>query len=315
MPERMLRVALGQVRVGDHVSEDVEKIASFLRRGRELGSGRRPFSRGRGGRLLRREFHDPADLDGDAVEQGLLRIQQVARETGVAAAVVPRAAAGWPPDQLAASHLRPGRSACGVRRPSSPPPTASAIRRAVLSPWSTSRACLSGLQICYDQRFPEPWRVLALRGAQVVLHCSNACVPGDTWKIPVIEAHLRSRAAENGFFVVSVNHGGPSQNWGSVIYDPHGLEVARAGYDCEELVPADPDLTRVSTPSSRNVAPTSRRPTLPAISSLDVPGLLRARRWSLGRGCLRLNWLAAASGPSRRRNSTASAARATASSI
>ena len=32
-----------------------------------------------------------------------------------------------------------------------------------------------------------------------------------------------------------------------MIYDPHGLEVARAGYDCEELVPADLDLTRVST--------------------------------------------------------------------
>lgn len=248
MPERMLRVALGQVRVGDHVSEDVEKIASFLRRGRELGVAVVLFPEGAVGGYFGVNFHDPADLDGDAVEQGLLRIQQVARETGVAAAV--GASRRAPDGRLTNSLLL--ISGQGEVHAEYVKTQLTASDRKCYTPGSSLpvvnfEGVPLGLQICYDQRFPEPWRVLALRGAQVVLHCSNACVPGDTWKIPVIEAHLRSRAAENGFFVVSVNHGGPSQNWGSVIYDPHGLDVARAGYDCEELVPADLDLTRVST--------------------------------------------------------------------
>lgn len=247
MAEGNLRVALGQLRVGDNVAEDVEKIAAFLRRGRELGVAVVLFPEGAVGGYFGVNFHDPADLDGDAVEQGLLEVRRVARETGVAAAV-------------GASRRTEGRLVNSLLLISGRGEVLAEYVKTQLT--SSDRECYApggsfpvaelegvpvGLQICYDQRFPEPWRVLALRGAQVVLHCSNACVPSDTWKIPVVEAHIRSRAAENGFFVVSVNRGGPFQNWGSVIYDPQGLEVARANYDREELVPADLDLSRVST--------------------------------------------------------------------
>ena len=100
-----------------------------------------------------------------------------------------------------------------------------------------------GMMICFDQRFPEPWRALALRGAQVVFHLSNACEPDAVWKRPVVEAHVVSRAAENGYYVCSVNRAGPGQNWASMICNPDGLVIAKAQYDKEEIVWAELDLT------------------------------------------------------------------------
>ena len=100
-----------------------------------------------------------------------------------------------------------------------------------------------GLEICYDIRFPEPWRLQALDGAQIIFHASQAC-GNSSWKIPVWEGHLRSRAAENGIWVVSCNAAGPIQMGKSYIIDPDGLVVAQSNQDSEELITGVVDLSR-----------------------------------------------------------------------
>ena len=100
-----------------------------------------------------------------------------------------------------------------------------------------------GLEICYDIRFPEPWRIQALEGAQIILHAAQAC-GSSSWKIPVWEGHLRSRAAENGIWIVSCNAAGPVQMGKSYIIDPDGLVVAESNQDNEELIYGTVDLSR-----------------------------------------------------------------------
>jgi predicted amidohydrolase len=66
-----------------------------------------------------------------------------------------------------------------------------------------------GIQICYDRKFPEGCRILALEGAEMIFIPTCAATYGDirgraeTWEIPV-----RSRAYENGVFVVVPNKAG-----------------------------------------------------------------------------------------------------------
>jgi deaminated glutathione amidase len=88
-----------------------------------------------------------------------------------------------------------------------------------------------GLSICYDLRFPELFRVLALRGARVVALPAAFTLPTtrDHW-----EALVRARAIENQVFVVAANQvgehpGGHHSGGHSLIVDPWGTVLARAG--------------------------------------------------------------------------------------
>ena len=103
-----------------------------------------------------------------------------------------------------------------------------------------------GLTICYDLRFPELYRILALRGARVIT------VPANFTRITG-EAHwevlLRARAIENQVFVIAPGQGrrqGPeSDSYGnSMIVDPWGAVLARAGGEGACFVAADLDLAR-----------------------------------------------------------------------
>jgi len=101
-----------------------------------------------------------------------------------------------------------------------------------------------GLQICYDVRFPEGYRALLAQGAEVILQGFYGA-GRDTWKVPVLGAHLRARAAENGCFVVGANVAGPLQIVLSQIVDPLGLVLAQANQDCEEVIRARLDVGRI----------------------------------------------------------------------
>ena len=104
-----------------------------------------------------------------------------------------------------------------------------------------------GLTICYDLRFPELYRILALRGARIVTIPSN-------FTKPTGEAHWevlnRARAIENQVFVIAPGQIGEQlpegESYGSsMIVDPWGVVLARArDEDGECFVAAELDLER-----------------------------------------------------------------------
>jgi deaminated glutathione amidase len=103
-----------------------------------------------------------------------------------------------------------------------------------------------GLTICYDLRFPELYRILALRGARIVtIPAAFTRVTGEAhWEIL-----LRARAIENQVFVIAPGQGrlpGPDRDsyGNSMIVDPWGEVLARAGGEGASFVAADLDLAR-----------------------------------------------------------------------
>ena len=115
-----------------------------------------------------------------------------------------------------------------------------------------------GLAICFDLRFPELFRILTLRGADViVLPAAFTMTTGkDHW-----EVLIRARAIENQVYMVSCGQYGPdsSGKWcygRSLIADPWGTVVATAP-DREFVLRATVDLdylqkVRRQVPSVQN---------------------------------------------------------------
>src|SRR2546421_4693826 len=85
-----------------------------------------------------------------------------------------------------------------------------------------------GLTVCYDLRFPELYRILAVRGARLITVPSafTAVTGRDHW-----EVLLRARAIENQAFIVAANQFGAApphyESYGrSAIVDPWGVVLA-----------------------------------------------------------------------------------------
>ena len=136
---------------------------------------------------------------------------------------------------------------------------------------SEAEAARLGLSVCYDLRFPELYRILAVRGARILV------VPAAFTK-HTGQAHwdtlLRARAIENQAFVVAADQIGmhPPDNesfGGSQIVDPWGDVLARAPDATAEApvecyVAADLDLSRQdevrdALPSLANRVPSAYR--------------------------------------------------------
>ena len=110
-----------------------------------------------------------------------------------------------------------------------------------------------GLLICFDWRFPEVARALALMGADLLAHPSNLVFPN-------AQEAMRTRSLENRVFTVTANRTGTEARRGgtvrftgrSQIVDPEGQVVARAGVrqdaaravDCDLAQARDKRLTR-----------------------------------------------------------------------
>jgi predicted amidohydrolase len=102
-----------------------------------------------------------------------------------------------------------------------------------------------GLSVCYDLRFPELYRILAVRGARVltVPAAFTLATTREHW-----EVLLRARAIEDQCFVVAANQIGehaPGIRSGgrSMIVDPWGVVLAQAP-DTETFALAELDLER-----------------------------------------------------------------------
>jgi omega-amidase len=97
-----------------------------------------------------------------------------------------------------------------------------------------------GLTICYDLRFPEVCRALAVE------HEVNVFINSSAWPFPRLE-HLRvlalARAIENQCYLILANRVGTDDGvtfcGTSAIIDPYGVIVAAASADREELIQAE----------------------------------------------------------------------------
>lgn len=97
-----------------------------------------------------------------------------------------------------------------------------------------------GLTICYDLRFPEVCRRLAVE------HGANVFLNSSAWPIVRVE-HLRilalARAIENQSYLILANRVGVDDDvtlcGTSVIIDPYGVILAAASIDREEIIYAD----------------------------------------------------------------------------
>ena len=104
-----------------------------------------------------------------------------------------------------------------------------------------------GIVICFEgYRFPETTRELARGGAKIVFHPQfNHVMESMKWKLPVHEALIVSRAAENTLYFVSANMCHPCNNCRSLIVAPDGLIHDASILTMEMLLVADldPDLS------------------------------------------------------------------------
>ena len=122
-----------------------------------------------------------------------------------------------------------------------------------------------GLTTCYDVRFPELYRILALGGAVLVtIPAAFTLFTGkDHWELLV-----RARAVENQLYVAAANQWGPHGNgkasFGrSMIVDPWGVVLATAP-DEDTVISAELDRTRLerirqSLPALANRQPAAYR--------------------------------------------------------
>jgi predicted amidohydrolase len=117
-----------------------------------------------------------------------------------------------------------------------------------------------GLTVCYDLRFPELYRILAVEGAELVtVPAAFTLFTGkDHW-----ELLLRARAVENQCYVVAANQWGVVEGKASYgrssIVDPWGVVLAQApdgdGVISAELERAHMERIRRSVPSLANRQP------------------------------------------------------------
>jgi predicted amidohydrolase len=121
-------------------------------------------------------------------------------------------------------------------------------------------SCKIGMLICFDWIFPEVWRVLALKGADIICHPSNLVIPGLCQKaIPV-------HAVCNRVFVITANRHGTERDLTftglSAIADPKSdmLTMAWPNRDEVGLVDIDIALARNKNATPRNHVFDDRRP-------------------------------------------------------
>ncbi len=120
-----------------------------------------------------------------------------------------------------------------------------------------------GPMICYDWRFPEASRTLALKGADLILCPSNLVTK--VWHIAT-----PARALENKVYFAVANRTGFENrngndlefNGGSVIHSYNGNNLAKASYSSEEVISAEiyPEETRKKSFNEFNDIFTDRRP-------------------------------------------------------
>lgn len=117
-----------------------------------------------------------------------------------------------------------------------------------------------GMLVCFDWIFPETWRVLALKGAQVICHPSNLVLPGLAQQAVPVHAMM------NRIYVVTANRIGTEGDLTFTglftIADPTGGIMVQATETEETLkvVDIDPGVANDKRITPRNDIFADRRP-------------------------------------------------------
>ncbi|MFN4336506.1 MAG: carbon-nitrogen hydrolase family protein [Candidatus Nitrosocaldus sp.] len=106
-----------------------------------------------------------------------------------------------------------------------------------------------GMMICYDVRFPEISRILALLGAEVLV-IPSAWVQGRL-KYEHWQTMLRARAIENGCYVIAPDQVGNIYIGHSMAVDPFGSILVDMGGEDEGLSMVEVDTKEVYEVRSR----------------------------------------------------------------
>ena len=112
-----------------------------------------------------------------------------------------------------------------------------------------------GVLVCWDQWYPEAARLMALRGAQILIYPTAIGLartePRQLHKVQCSawQTMQRSHAIANGVFVLSINRTGREDNldfWGaSFACDPFGEVLAQASTDKAEIIRANLHLDEI----------------------------------------------------------------------
>jgi predicted amidohydrolase len=126
-----------------------------------------------------------------------------------------------------------------------------------------------GLQICYDVRFPEWSRILALKGAEIIV------MPTSWVSGPLKEEHwvtlVRARAIENTCWILAADQIRADRVGRSLIVDPMGVVVADGGEE-PGLIVAEVERERVGRVREKLLTLAHRRPDLYATpDAVTVP--------------------------------------------
>ena len=178
------------------------------------------------------------DLDWSEVERAEDRLAVAAREHGLSLAygtAVRSAGGGRPGNAMRLVDARGRRRLTYCKRA-----MYGDDRRHYAPGSGPGRACMVcgfrvGLRVCFEFRFPEYFRELLARRVEIAL-VGFSMVGPDARKLPVARAHLQSRAAENGMWVVGANSLSGVQNAPTCIVTPEGGVAAAAPPGRETLI-------------------------------------------------------------------------------
>ena len=251
---RRFSMAVIQLSSTQDPEENLQEIGAFVREAAERGAQAAALPECALYRGLEMERY-AQDVPGGAAVR---RLAQLARETGLwlhCGSLYERAPQGGRPDNCTLV-IRPDGTLAGKYRKLHPfdvaVPNGPAVRESDqirpgeeivtvdagdLGTW--------GLSICYDLRFGELYRLMALEGAQVLFVPANFTLNTgrDHW-----EVLIRARAIENGCYVVAPGQFGPGPEFPafgrSMVADPWGNVIARAP-DRPGVILADIDLDYV----------------------------------------------------------------------
>jgi predicted amidohydrolase len=120
-----------------------------------------------------------------------------------------------------------------------------------------------GLLICYDICFPEPARILALKGAEVIV-CPTACRNLSFYRDWTKNAFI-ARALDNALYTVGPcmtgeDHPDSPFTGSSLFVDPMGNVLTMAGIKDEVVLYRDIDLSLIGKVRMENTCLIDRRP-------------------------------------------------------